>query len=40
MDEFQEIENDEVLESRFKKNEQWMNLNLNNAKTLKIKFPF
>ncbi len=40
MDEFQEIENDEVLESRFKKIEQWMNLNLNNAKTLKIKFPF
>jgi hypothetical protein len=40
MDEFQEIENDEVLESRFLKTEQWMNLNLNNAKTLKKIFLF
>ncbi len=40
MDEFQEIENDEVLESRFKKIEQWMNLNLNNAKKMKKNFLF
>ncbi len=40
MDEFQEIENDEVLESWFLKTKQWMNLNLNNAKTLKTNFLF